>query len=124
MQTACIEEVGERAAEVIEQKLLEFCRLLRAYGIQVNAGRIIDIFRSLQAIDVFNGTFYTALEANVVSRAGDRERFRQLFLQFWSGPTWAMPSRPVCTSWGGCLCAIATSPRTSQNACWKLGLSA
>ena len=85
MQTACIEEVGERAAEVIEQKLLEFCRLLRAYGIQVTAGRIIDIFRALQAINVFQrDVFYTALEANVVSRADDRELFRQLFLQFWS----------------------------------------
>ena len=95
MQTVCIEEVGERAAEVIEQKLLEFCCLLRAYGIQVTAGRIIDIFRALQAIDVFQrDDFYTALEANVVSRAGDRELFRQLFLQFWSGPTWMMPPDP------------------------------
>ena len=95
MQTVCIEEVGERAAEVIEQKLLEFCHLLRAYGIQVTAGRIIDIFRALQAIDVFQrDVFYTALEANVVSRAGDRELFRQLFLQFWNGPTWVMPPDP------------------------------
>jgi uncharacterized protein with von Willebrand factor type A (vWA) domain len=95
MQTACIEEMGERAAEIIQQKLLEFCRLLRAYGIQVTAGRIIDIFRALQAIDVFQrDVFFTALEANVVSRAGDRELFRQLFLQFWSGPTWTMPPDP------------------------------
>jgi uncharacterized protein with von Willebrand factor type A (vWA) domain len=105
MQTACIEEVGERAAEVIEQKLLEFCRLLRAYGIQVTAGRIIDIFRALQAIDVFQGdVFYTALEANVVSCAGDRELFRQLFLQFWSGPTWVMPPDP-CVPVGEEACA-------------------
>ena len=105
MQIACIEEVGERAAEVIEQKLLEFCRLLRAYEIQVTAGRIIDIFRALQAIDVFQrDVFYTALEANVVSRAGDRELFRQLFLQFWSGPTWGMPPDP-CVPVGEDACA-------------------
>jgi uncharacterized protein len=105
MQTACIEEVGERAAEVIEQKLLEFCRLLRAYGIHVTAGRIIDIFRALQAIDVFQrDVFYTALEANVVSRVDDRELFRQLFLQFWSGPTWTMPPDP-CVSVGEDSCA-------------------
>lgn len=95
MQTVCIEEIGERGAKAIEQKLLEFCCLMRASGIQVTAGRIIDIFRSLQAIDVFQrDDFYTALEANVVSRAGDRELFRQLFLQFWSGPTWMMPPDP------------------------------
>jgi uncharacterized protein len=95
MQTACIAEVGERAAEVIEQKLLEFCRLLRGHGIQVAAGRIIDIFRALQTIDVFQREdFYTALEANVVSRSSDLEIFRQLFLQFWRGPAWAMPPDP------------------------------
>jgi hypothetical protein len=32
MQTVDIEEVGERAAEVVEQKLLEFCHLVRAMG--------------------------------------------------------------------------------------------
>ena len=105
MQIACIEEVGERAAEVIEQKLLEFCRLLRAHGIQVTAGRIIDICRSLQTIDIFQrDVFYTVLEANVVSRAGDRELFRQLFLQFWSGPTWVTPLDP-CISVGEDACA-------------------
>jgi uncharacterized protein with von Willebrand factor type A (vWA) domain len=105
MQTVCIEEVGERAAEVIEQKLLEFCRLLRAYGIQVTAGRIIDIFRALQAVDVFQrDVFFTALEANVVSRVDDRELFRQLFLQFWSGPTWTMPPDP-CVPVGEDTCA-------------------
>jgi uncharacterized protein with von Willebrand factor type A (vWA) domain len=105
MQTVCIAEVGERAAEVIEQKLLEFCRLLRAHGIQVTSGRIIDVFRALQAIDVFQrDVFYTALEANMVSRASDRELFRQLFLQFWSGPTWAMPPDP-CVPAGEDACA-------------------
>jgi uncharacterized protein with von Willebrand factor type A (vWA) domain len=56
---------------------------------------MIDIFRALQAIDVFQREdFYTALEANVVSQADDREIFRQLFLQFWSGPVWDMPPDP------------------------------
>ena len=92
MQTVGIEEVGERAAEVVGQKLLEFCHLVRAHGMRVTAGRIIDAFRALQAIDVFRqDDFYTVLEANMVSHAGDRDLFRQLFLQFWSGPTWVMP---------------------------------
>jgi len=95
MQTAGIEEVGERAAEVVGQKLLEFCHLVRAHGMRVTAGRIIDAFRALQAIDVFRqDDFYTVLEANMVSHASDRDLFRQLFLQFWSGPTWVMPLDP------------------------------
>jgi uncharacterized protein with von Willebrand factor type A (vWA) domain len=105
MQAIGIEGVGKQAAEVIEQKVLEFCCLMRAYGLQVTAGRIIDIFRALQAIDVFQrDDFYTALEANVVSRISDRELFRQLFLQFWSGPTWTMPPDP-CGPVGEDACA-------------------
>ena len=95
MQTATIDEAGERAAEVVGQKLLEFCHLLRANGIGVTAGRIIDTFRALKVLDVFRqDDFYTMLEANLVSRASDRDLFRQLFLRFWSGPAWVMPVDP------------------------------
>ena len=95
MQTAVIDEAGERAAEVVGQKLLEFCHLLRANGIGVTAGRIIDTFRALKVLDIFRqDDFYTLLEANLVSRASDRDLFHQLFLRFWSGPTWAMPVDP------------------------------
>lgn len=95
IETAVLDEASERAAEVMSQKLLEFCHLLRANGIGVTAGRIIDSFRALQAIDVFRqDDFYTVLEANLVSRASDRALFRQLFLHFWRGPTWAMPIDP------------------------------
>jgi len=105
MQTVGIEEVGERAAEVVGQKLLEFCHLVRAHGMRVTAGRIIDAFRALQAIDVFRqDDFYTVLEANMVSHASDRDLFRQLFLQFWSGPTWVMPPDP-CLPAGEDACA-------------------
>src|SRR5215475_4240194 len=100
MQTTFIGEVGERAAEVVGQKLLEFCHLLRANGIGVTASRIIDTYRALKVIDVFRrDDFYTVLEANLVSRSNDRELFRQLFLHFWSGPTWVMPPDPCVPAW-------------------------
>src|SRR5262245_23313639 len=104
MQTAGIAEMGERGAEVIGQKLVEFCHLLSAHGIRVTAGRIIDAFRSLRSIDVFRrDDFYTVLEANMVSHADERALFRQLFLQFWSGPTWALPPDPCVPAWeDGC----------------------
>jgi len=105
MQTTLIEDVGERAAEVVGQKLLEFCHLVRANGIGVTASRIIDTYRALKVIDVFRrDDFYTVLEANLVSRTSDRELFRQLFLRFWSGPTWVMPPDPCLPAWeDGCL---------------------
>src|SRR5262245_30549965 len=105
MQATFIGEVGERAAEVVGQKLLEFCHLLRANGIGVTAGRIIDTYRALKVIDVFRrDDFYTVLEANLVSRTSDRELFQQLFLRFWSGPMWLMPPDPCLPAWeDGCV---------------------
>jgi uncharacterized protein with von Willebrand factor type A (vWA) domain len=102
--TALMVTLGERAAAVLGQKLLEFCQLLRAHRLEVTAGRIIDTFRALEVIDCFQrGDFYTVLEANLISRTGDRELFRQLFTQFWSGPTWATIPDPCLPGWeDGC----------------------
>lgn len=100
MQTTSITEVDEQAAEVVGQKLLEFCHLLRANGIGVTASRIIDTYRALKVLDIFRrDDFYTVLEANLVSRSSDRELFHQLFLRFWSGPTWVMPPDPCLPPW-------------------------
>jgi uncharacterized protein with von Willebrand factor type A (vWA) domain len=100
MQTTGLAEAGERAAQVVGQKLLEFCHLLRANGVRVTASRIIDTYRALRVIDVFRrDDFYTVLEANLVSRTSDRELFQQLFGQFWSGPTWVMPVDPCLPAW-------------------------
>ncbi|MGE3541944.1 MAG: VWA domain-containing protein [Candidatus Tectimicrobiota bacterium] len=96
MQTLSLdEELRARAGVVVGQKLLEFCHLLRAHGIEVSAGRIIDTFRALQAIDVFRqDDFYTVLEATLISRTSERELLQRLFKQFWSGPSWVMPIDP------------------------------
>jgi hypothetical protein len=104
VQTALLEDVGGRAAAVLGQKLLEFCHLLRGHGIEVASGRIIDTFRALKAIDCFQrGDFYTALEANLVSHAQQLALFRDLFLKFWSGPTWTMVPDPCLPGWeDGC----------------------
>lgn len=104
MQTAVITDVGERAAEVLSQKLLEFCHLLRANRVEVTAGRMIDTFRALRVVHLFQREdFYTVLEANLISHAGDRELFHQLFSQFWRGPTWAAIPDPCLPAWeDGC----------------------
>jgi len=95
MHTIDVDAMGERAAEIIAQKLVEFCHLLRAHGMRVTAGRLIDIFRALRVIDVFRrDDFCAMLEACIVTQAEERAVFRQLFEQFWSGPTWAMPPDP------------------------------
>ena len=100
METSAMTSLSDAAADVLGQKLMEFCHLLRAHDIEATTSRIIDTFRALKAIDVFQrGDFYTVLEANLVSRVSDRELFHQLFLQFWSGPTWASIPDPGLPGW-------------------------
>jgi uncharacterized protein with von Willebrand factor type A (vWA) domain len=110
MPTADLAEVSEHAAAVVEQKLVAFCHLLRAHGLKVTAGRLIDIFRALRLIDIFRREdFYTLLEANVVAHAHDLALFRDLFTQFWSGPSWALPLDPCLPTWDD-PCAPSSPP--------------
>ena len=100
MTTMHRDVIAEQGAELLAQKIMEFCHLLRANDIEVTSSRIIDTFRSLQLIDFFRrGDFYTLLETNLISRTTDRERFYHLFQQFWSGPTWAMIPDPCLPGW-------------------------
>ena len=113
METSAMASLGDAAADVLGQKLMEFCHLLRMHEIEVTTSRIIDTFRALKAIDCFRrGDFYTVLEANLVSRVSDRELFHQLFLQFWSGPTWANIPEPCLPGWED---ECALTPRSLQN---------
>jgi hypothetical protein len=100
METSVIAPLGDAAADVLGQKLMEFCHLLRAYEIEVTASRIIDTFRALKAIDFFRrGDFYIVLESNLISQLSERELFHQLFLQFWRGPSWAGIPDPCLPGW-------------------------
>lgn len=118
MEPTGLEAVGGEAADVLGQKLMEFCHLLRGNGIEVTASRIIDTFRALKAIDFFQrGDFYMALEANLISQASDRERFYQLFLQFWRGPAWSMPPDPCLPGWND---ECVLPPSTTQHIRYQL----
>lgn len=118
METSIIAPLGDAAADVLGQKLMEFCHLLRAYEIEVTASRIIDTFRALKAIDFFRrGDFYTVLESNLISRGSDRELFHQLFLQFWRGSTWAGIPDPCLPGWED---ECALPPHSIPNSRWQL----
>ena len=76
-----------RGSEALSQNVMVFCRLLRAHGIVVTAGRMIDAFRALSLIDCFQrDDFYVILESNLIARLEDRALFDALFQQFWSTP--------------------------------------
>ena len=118
METSVFAPLGDAAADVLGQKLMEFCHLLRGHEIEVTASRIIDTFRALKAINFFRrGDFYTVLETNLISRVSDRELFHQLFLQFWSGPTWAGIPAPCLPGWED---ECALPPHSVQNSRMQL----
>lgn len=98
MHTA--DKLDIRGAGVLGQKVMEFGHLLRANGVEVTVGRMIDTFRALKASDCFRrDDFYIALEANLISHMADRELFYELFQQFWSGPNGEMVPNPALPGW-------------------------
>jgi uncharacterized protein with von Willebrand factor type A (vWA) domain len=87
-------------AEILGQKVMAFCHLLRAHGLEVTTSRIIDAFRSLKMVNVFRrDDFYIALSANLISRQADRALFNELFQQFWSGSTSTMNGELCLPGW-------------------------
>jgi uncharacterized protein with von Willebrand factor type A (vWA) domain len=89
-----------QGAKVVGQKVMEFCHLLRANGVEVTASRIIDTFRALKAINFFRrGDFYIVLESNLISQPADRKLFYVLFQQYWSGSVGAMIPDACLPGW-------------------------
>lgn len=67
--------------------MVRFARILRAAGVPVGPGRVLDGVNALAAIDVTQGTdFYWALHAVFVSRPGQHELFDQAFRVFFRTP--------------------------------------
>jgi hypothetical protein len=82
-----IEGVRQDERSGMLRNLLTFCRILRDLGMDVTAGRILDIARSLERIDVCDrAQFYYTLRANLVSSHEEMELFDQVFALFWRLP--------------------------------------
>ena len=65
-------------------RIVSFSRALHRAGVEVTAGHVIDLCRSLQHVPVSSRTdFYLTARANLVSRQEDIETFEQVFLAFW-----------------------------------------
>jgi len=64
-----------------------FARALRAAGLAVGPGKVLDAVQAVQVIDITTrGDFYWALHAVFVNRYRDRELFDQVFHVFWRNP--------------------------------------
>ena len=67
------------------QDMLEFCRALREKKVKVTTGRILDLYNSLQIIDVTQkDDFRTASRSNLVSNYDELKIFDELFDEYWA----------------------------------------
>src|SRR5436305_14653677 len=67
--------------------LMHFARTLRAAGLPVGPGKVIDAVQALQTVGVIDRRdFYWALHAVLVNRPDQRLLFDQAFHVFWRNP--------------------------------------
>ncbi len=92
------QEVLDRAliGSALLKRIITFCRLLRAVGIEVTISRMLDFCRSLQFIDpTRREDFYHAARANLLSSQEDMELFQQVFFLFWRNKD-DLPADDLC----------------------------
>jgi len=67
--------------------ILFFARVLRAAGLPVGPGKVIDAIHAVEAVGIIDReVFYWALHAVLVNRRDQREVFDQAFYIFWRNP--------------------------------------
>lgn len=67
--------------------IMHFARALRAAGLPIGPGRLIDALRAVRAVGIGSREdFYWTLHAVFVNRADQRELFDQAFHVFWRDP--------------------------------------
>jgi uncharacterized protein with von Willebrand factor type A (vWA) domain len=69
------------------ENIMFFARTLRAAGMPVGPGKVIDAIRAVETVGVANRSdFYWALHAVFVNRRDQKELFDQAFHVFWRNP--------------------------------------
>lgn len=68
--------------------LILFGRLLRGLGIEINPGRMIEVVRALEHVEIgLRPDFYFTLRSLLITRQQDIELFEEAFDLFWKKPT-------------------------------------
>ncbi|MCP5149553.1 MAG: VWA domain-containing protein [Ectothiorhodospiraceae bacterium] len=71
------------------ENLVHFARVLRACGLPIGPGKVIDAVEAVRAVGITNRQdFYWTLHAVFVNRHAQRELFDQAFHVFWRNPRW------------------------------------
>ena len=78
---------GVRGGGTLVANIMHFARVLRAAGVPVGPGRVVDAVRAVEAAGIADrGDFYWTLHAVFVNRRDQRELFDQAFHIFWRNP--------------------------------------
>ena len=78
---------GEEGGGKLAENILHFGRTLRAAGMPVGPGRVVEALRAVEASGIRRrDDFYWALHAVFVNRRDQRELFDQAFHIFWRNP--------------------------------------
>ncbi len=68
----------------IEGEFIGFCRILRRAGLKITSGRIIDVFRCFDYLDVTElDNVYAATKSNLISSHEEIPLFDALFRRYW-----------------------------------------
>ncbi|MGB9790974.1 MAG: hypothetical protein ACPLTR_00160 [Thermacetogeniaceae bacterium] len=70
----------------MEEKVLEFCRLLRKYGLVVSFSQIIDVLKAVAEVGFDREDFYHALRAILIVEQEDLPLFDNLFRLYFQQP--------------------------------------
>ncbi len=68
----------------MEEKILEFARLLRQAGVKTSISEVLDCLRGLQCLNMDRDTFYHTLLATLVKDQADYRVFAKLFEYFFA----------------------------------------
>ena len=68
----------------LQGEVVGFCRVLRRAGLKITSGRIIDLFRSFDVLDITDlQNLYIAGKANLVCSQEEQALYDALFRQYW-----------------------------------------
>ncbi|MEK6711697.1 MAG: VWA domain-containing protein [Nitrospinota bacterium] len=68
----------------LEGEVIGFCRTLRRAGLKITSGRIIDLFRCLDLLDITDiENLYVAGKSNLVSSQEEQALYDAVFRQYW-----------------------------------------
>ena len=79
--------MDEAAGGRLMENITHFARVLRAAGLPIGPGRVIDAVRAVTTVGIERrGDFYWTLHAVFVNRRDQRDLFDQAFHVFWRNP--------------------------------------